>query len=205
MRSLGLNFGSTEAGVTVASDTTALPWAPVFRAARGVLHAAMASGGRSGRDDDFLVEHLHRVGPDAPFGLDRGGAGCQLEAPLVPGAVDELAVADHSGPARSVVGDHAPAVHPSGAQGASLVRAVVRDRIENAVDVIDPDAVPADGGDAMLAGRDLVLPADNVLSALRQRVGLGGLRDRHALPPGGMVAVSRRTAGRRAWARSGAR
>src|ERR1700742_2786319 len=126
MRSLGLNFGSTEAGVTVASDTTALPWAPVFRAARGVLHAAIASGGRAGRDDDLLVEHLHRVGPDASCGIDRAGAGCQLEAPLVPGAVDELAVADRSGPSRSVIGYHAPAVHPSGAQGSALVRAVVR-------------------------------------------------------------------------------
>src|SRR6201996_4298116 len=183
MRSLGLNFGSTEAGVTVASDTTALPWAPVFRAARGVLHAAMASGGRSGRDDDLLVEHLHRVGADAPFGLDRSGAGGQLEAPLMPGAVDELAVANHPGPAGGVVGDHAPAVHAPGAQGATLVRAVVRDRIEDAVDVVNPDAEPADGKDAMLAGRDLVLRADHVLPALRQRVGLAGLGDRHALPP----------------------
>src|SRR4051794_2969645 len=96
----------------------------------------------SGRHDDVVALDPHRVGADAPLRLHRGGAGGQLETPLVPGAVDPLAVLDGGRATGGGLVDHRPAGHPARAQRAALVRAVVGDRPERAGDVVDADAVP---------------------------------------------------------------
>ena len=44
----------------------------------------------SGLNQDVVADNPDRIGADTPLGFDRGGAGRELETPLVPGAEDEL-------------------------------------------------------------------------------------------------------------------
>ena len=54
------------------------------------------------------------------------------------------------------------------AQRTALVRAVVRDGVERAVDVVDADAVAPDRHQFVCARRDFVDGGDDVLAALRE-------------------------------------
>src|ERR1700679_702381 len=110
-----------------------------------------------GGDQDLVADHPDRIGANAPFRLHGGGAGRQLEAPLVPRAVDELEVAHHDGVTGGVRVDDVAAARAAQAQRPALVRAVVGDGVERPVDVVDADAVPSDGDDLALARLYLVV------------------------------------------------
>src|SRR5690349_16365591 len=99
------------------------------------------------RHQDIVADNTHRVGADAPFGFDCGGAGGEFETPLMPRTVDELHVANHDGVTGNSVVVYVAAAQPADAERAAFVRAVVRYGIESAVDVVDADAVAADRHD----------------------------------------------------------
>jgi hypothetical protein len=88
----------------------------------------------------------------------------------MPGAVDPLAVPDERGAADGLLVHDRAAALASLAQRPALVRAVVGDRVERALDVVDADAVPADGQDPVgalgnsLDGADLELPLFRVVA-----------------------------------------
>src|SRR6185312_14182241 len=97
-----------------------------------------------------------------------GGAGSELEPPLMPRAVDELPITDHHRVTGHTLVDDRLSAKPSRAQGTALMWAVVRDCVEGAVDVVHPDAVPADRHQFVGARGDLVDGSDDVLAPLRQ-------------------------------------
>jgi hypothetical protein len=63
---------------------------------------------------------------------------------LMPRAVDVLEVTHHHRIARHALVDDGATARPARAQRTALVRTVVRDGIERAVDGVDPDARPSD-------------------------------------------------------------
>src|SRR6202012_3162810 len=128
-----------------------------------------------GHHQNVVADDTHRVGADAPFRLDCGGAGRQFETPLVPRTVDVLQIPHHdSVTGRRLVHNGASPGTPR-AERAALVRAVVRDGVEIPVDVVDADAVASDRHQFVSAGRDFVYCRDNVFAALGE-TGLGPRR-----------------------------
>ena len=86
----------------------------------------------------------------------------------MPGAVDVLQVPDHGGVTGGAFVDDGAAAGSSGAQWSALVRTVVGDGIEGAIDVVDADSVASDRHQFISAGCDFVDGGDGVLAALRQ-------------------------------------
>src|SRR5579884_447030 len=115
-----------------------------------------------------VAHHPDRVSANAPLRFDRGGAGGELESPLVPGTVDVFLITHHYRVARRVLVDDGAAAGPPGAQRTALVRTVVGDRMECAVDVVDAHTMTADRHQLVCAWRDFVHRGDDVFAALGQ-------------------------------------
>src|SRR5581483_11988770 len=96
---------------------------------------------KSGHHQDVVADDPDRVGADAPLRLDRGRPGRELETPLMPRTVDVFEVADHDGITRHVLVHDGSAAGATGAQRPALMRAVVGDGVETAVDVVNTDTV----------------------------------------------------------------
>src|SRR5690606_32447625 len=118
----------------------------------------------SGGDQYVVADDPHRVGADTPFGFHCGGTGGELEAPLMPRAIDEFVVPHHYRITGYRFVDHSAATCAAGAQGAAFVRAVVGDGVEGSVDVVDAHAVPSDRHHFRRSGRDLVHGRDDMFS-----------------------------------------
>src|ERR1700758_233736 len=101
----------------------------------------------------------------------------------MPRAVDVLEIAHHDRVTGGSLVHDGASPGASRAQWPTLVRAVVGDGIEGAVDVVDPHAVPADGHQLVATRWDLVYCCDDMLAALGE-AGLG--------PPGGCPLLFRR-------------
>src|SRR5690242_11939149 len=126
------------------------------------------SAHRSCMHQHILADDSDLIGTDTPLRYDRRGPRREPETRSVPRAVDELQIAHHHRvTGYGVVHDGATA-RAAGAQRAALVRTIVRDRIERAVDVVDPDTVAPDRHQLVCARRNLVDRGDNVLTPLRQ-------------------------------------
>src|SRR5262249_47261187 len=115
------------------------------------------------------VDDAHGIRAHAPLRLHRRRPRGERDAPLVPGAVDPLAVLHGRRAADGAVVDDRPAGLASLAERTALVRAVVRDRVERPLDAVDADAVPAHRQDPLRPFGELVDRTDDELLLLPDR------------------------------------
>src|SRR4029079_13398373 len=118
------------------------------------------------------VDDRHLIGAQPDLGPGHALPGRHVELEPVPGARDDLAlVTPGQLPAGHVAVDER-AGGGAGTQGAALMRAEVRQRVQRAADVEDAELAIARANDRMAAGRQVGREADPVaLLHLRHRAG----------------------------------